>query len=459
MGARLLDTVPATAIPLFPVAESALAEWLPQQDEHLQRWVATTGFTAKPGSVCLLPGERQTLQAVIVGISASDDPWTLGGLPPLLPGGEYRLVAADWTVEQRERAALSWLLGSYQFDRYRAAKPVTARLAVPEGCNARRIGDYYAAIALIRDLINTPAQDMMPQHLATVAEQLAGEFGADFSQIVGEQLLSENYPVIHAVGRASVHPPRLLDLRWGDERHPQLTLVGKGVCFDSGGLDLKSAANMRLMKKDMGGAAHALGLARLIMSAGLPVRLRVLVAAVENAVSGDAFRPGDVLRSRQGLTIEIDNTDAEGRLILCDALAAAVVDQPAVLLDFATLTGAARVALGTEVPALFCNNEALATDLLQAATAARDPIWRLPLHRPYRELLDSKIADIANSSAAPYGGAITAALFLQEFVPATIPWAHFDVMAWNTRAKPGRPEGGEAMGLCAVFRCLSERFG
>jgi leucyl aminopeptidase len=300
---------------------------------------------------------------------------------------------------------------------------------------------------------------MMPEHLAEAMLALGREFDASVKQIVGDELLTHHFPLIHAVGRASTHPPRLLDLRWGNPTHPKVTLLGKGVCFDSGGLDLKPSSAMRLMKKDMGGAATVLGLARLIMSAGLPVRLRVLVAAVENAVAGNAFRPGDVLRSRQGLTVEIHNTDAEGRLVLCDALAEAGAEQPEILLDFATLTGAARVALGTGVPALFCNDESMASELLAAAAREQDPCWRLPLHAPYREMLDSKIADIANASDSSYAGAITAALFLREFVPAGIPWAHFDSMAWNLKTQPGRPEGGEAMGLRAVFGWLEQRYG
>ncbi|MCC7219649.1 MAG: leucyl aminopeptidase family protein, partial [Candidatus Contendobacter sp.] len=300
--------------------------------------------------------------------------------------------------------------------------------------------------------------DLMPEHLAETMQGLAQEFNATLEQTVGDELLSHNFPLIHAVGRASIHPPRLLDLRWGDPNHPSLTLVGKGVCFDSGGLDLKPSGAMRLMKKDMGGAATALGLARLIMSAGLPVRLRVLIAAVDNAVAGNAFRPGDVIRSRQGLTVEIHNTDAEGRLVLGDALTAAGSEQPDFMINFATLTGAARTALGTALPALFCNDEPLAAGLLAAAEREQDPVWRLPLHQPYRELLDSKIADIANAADSPYAGAISAALFLKEFVPEGLPWAHFDLMAWNLKSRPGRPEGGEAMAMRAVFSWLEQRY-
>ena len=276
---------------------------------------------------------------------------------------------------------------------------------------------------------------------------------------VGDDLLTANLPTIHAVGRASTNAPRLIDLRWGKDNDPRVTLIGKGVCFDSGGLDIKPSTGMRYMKQDMGGAAHVLGIARLVMSQKLPVRLRVLVPAVENAIAGNAFRPGDIIRSRKGTTIEIDNTDAEGRLVLCDALALACETDPGLIIDFATLTGAARTALGTDVPALFCNDDALADDLVDAARRVADPIWRMPLHQPYRKMLDSRVADVANSSGLPYAGAITAALFLEAFVTPGTPWAHFDLMAWNLSTGPGRPEGGEAMGLRAVYAHLANRFG
>ena len=458
MNNGLLPSRTPGCIPLLPVAESAFSAWLEQQDEPLRRWLATTGFKAKPGSLSLVPGPGGQLQKVIAGIASADDLWALGGLPANLPEGDYVL---DATLEprQQERLTLGWALGAYQFTRYKAPKRAMARLALNPAGDTGRIQNQVEAVTLARDLINTPAEDLMPEHLAEAMQAHGQEFGAMVEQIVGDDLLTRNYPVIHAVGRASAHPPRLLDLRWGDPAHPKITLVGKGVCFDSGGLDLKPASAMRLMKKDMGGAATVLGLVRLIMSSGLPVRLRALIAAVDNAVAGNAFRPGDVLRSRQGLTIEIHNTDAEGRLILCDALTEAGSEQPAVMLDFATLTGAARVALGTEVPALFCNDEMLAADLLAAAEREQDPFWRLPLHQPYRELLDSKIADLANASESSYAGAITAALFLKEFVPAGASWAHFDLMAWNLKTQPGRPEGGEAMALRAVFAWLEQRYG
>jgi leucyl aminopeptidase len=459
MNHGLLSSRTPGCIPMVLVIESEFPTWLERQDEPLRRWLTVTGFKAKSGQFSLVPGADGQLRAVVVSISRADDLWALGSLPATLPEGDYVLDAAAFEFQSLERLTLGWALGAYQFTRYKTPKRAMARLALDPACNAGRIQRQVEAVALVRDLINTPAEDLMPEHLAEAVQTLAEDFGATFEQTVGEELLARNFPVIHTVGRASAHPPRLLDLRWGDPTHPRVALIGKGVCFDSGGLDLKPSSAMRLMKKDMGGAATALGLARLIMSAGLPIRLRVLVAAVDNAIAGNAFRPGDVIRSRQGLTIEIHNTDAEGRLILCDALTEAGTEQPEVMIDFATLTGAARVALGTEVPALFCNDEALASGLLAAAEREQDPCWRLPLHQPYREMLDSKIADIANASDASYAGAITAALFLKEFAPAGTPWAHFDLMAWNLKAHPGRPEGGEAMTLRAVFGWLEERYG
>ena len=453
----LLGRAPG-CIPIILVVESEFDTWLERQDEPSRRWLTATGFKAKPGGFSLVSGADGRLRAVVAGIRNIDDFWALGSLPAALPEGDY-VLDAPFEPRQLERLTLGWALGAYQFTRYKNPKRAMARLALDPACDGKRIRDHADALGWVRDLINTPAENMMPEHLAEATQSLSQQFGASMEQIVGDDLLARNYPVIHAVGRASAHPPRLLDLRWGDPSHPKVTLLGKGVCFDSGGLDLKPSSAMRLMKKDMGGAATALGLARLVMSAALPVRLRVLVAAVDNAVSGNAFRPGDILRSRQGLTIEIHNTDAEGRLVLCDALVEAGNERPAFLFDFATLTGAARVALGTEIPALFCDDETLAAGLLAAADREQDPLWRLPLHQPYREMLDSKIADLANATESSYAGAITAALFLKEFVPAGIPWAHFDLMAWNLKTQPGRPEGGEAMGLRAVFSWLEQRLG
>jgi leucyl aminopeptidase len=454
----LLQRTTRKAVPIVPVPWDTYEEWLEGCDKATASWLAQAGFRPKPGSHCLVPGANRRLATVVVSVASREDPFALGHLAPLLPAGVYR-IDADWPAELLQRAAMGWALGAYQFTRYKKLPAVQAKLLVDPACSMAWLRAQVRSINQVRDLINTPAEDMMPEQLAAPLEELGEEFDAQVTQIVGDRLRRENYPAIHAVGRAAAHEPRLVDLRWGARDHPKVTLVGKGVCFDSGGLDLKSAAGMRYMKKDMGGAAHAIGLARMVMSAGLKVRLRVLVAAVENAVSGNAYRPGDVLASRKGLSIEIDNTDAEGRVILCDALAEAGSESPDLVVDFATLTGAARVALGTELPAMFCNRDDVAQGLSQAASAVQDPLWRLPLYQPYRELIDSKVADIANSASRPYGGAITAALFLADFVPAHTPWAHFDIMAWNLRDRPGRPEGGEAMGIRAVFEYLRQHYG
>ncbi len=458
MSDGLLQRSRRAPVDIVPVTGKSLKKWLESRGARLRRWVESAQFRAKPAEHCLVPGADGSLECVIAGIESEDDPFALAHLPPVLPADHYR-IAAEWSGERLERAAVGWALGVYQFTRYKKQEAFGAKLVVDSATLLRRIRSQVAGLYRVRDLVNTPAEDMMPEHLAEAAREVAAEFDASVREVIGNALLRRNYPAIHAVGRAASHAPRLIDLRWGRTNHPKLTLVGKGVCFDSGGLDLKSASGMRLMKKDMGGAAHAIGLAHMIMSAGLPVRLRVLVPAVENAVSGNAYRPGDVLASRKGISIEIDNTDAEGRVILCDALAEACAESPDLVIDFATLTGAARVALGTDVPAMFCNDDDVARALAASAERARDPLWRLPLYRPYRELIDSRIADIANSGAGPYGGAITAALFLQEFVPETTPWAHFDLMAWNLRSRPGRPEGGEAMALRAVFDFLEKRYG
>lgn len=457
MNDGLLQRSRATPTDIVPLARDEFPKWLEGRPARLRRWVESTGFRAPPASHCPVPRADGSLDIVLAGIESHDDPFALAHLPAALPAGNYR-IAADWPADRLERAAIGWALGTYQYARYKKQDPREARLVVASAASLRRVRQQVAGLFRVRDLVNTPAEDMMPEHLAIAVRNLADEFDARMREVVGDALLKRNFPAIHAVGRAASHAPRLIDLRWGESTHPRVVLVGKGVCFDSGGLDLKTSSGMRLMKKDMGGAAHAIGLAHMIMSAGLPVRLRLLVPAVENAVAGNAYRPGDVLASRKGLTIEIENTDAEGRVILCDALTEAGAEAPDLIIDFATLTGAARVALGTDLPAMFCNRDQLAGDLAASAREVHDPLWRLPLHRPYRELIDSPIADIANSGSGPHGGAITAALFLQDFVPQTIPWVHFDIMAWNLRSRPGRPEGGEAMGLRAVFDYLRNRY-
>ena len=457
MADCLLKRSRRAPIDIVPVASGDFPKWLKGCSAKLRRWVESSNFRARPASHCLVPAADGSLASVLAGIASDDDPFAVAHLPPLLPPGSYS-IAADWPQARLERAAIGWALGAYQFTRYKKQDAVKAKLVVEDAAGLRRVRQQVAGLYQARDLVNTPAEDMMPEQLAQAVKKMAAKFDASVREIVGDALLGKNFPAIHAVGRAASHAPRLIDLRWGSKKHPKLTLVGKGVCFDSGGLDLKTASGMRLMKKDMGGAAHAIGLAHIIMSAGLPVRLRLLVPAVENAVAGNAYRPGDVIVSRKGLSIEIDNTDAEGRVVLCDALTEACAESPDLVIDFATLTGAARVALGTDIPAMFCNRDPVAHALAESADTVRDPLWRLPLHRPYRELIDSRIADIANSGGGPYGGAITAALFLEDFVPAPIPWVHFDLMAWNIRPRPGRPEGGEAMALRAVFDYLGKRY-
>ncbi|PKU26270.1 leucyl aminopeptidase [Telmatospirillum siberiense] len=425
--------------------------------EAERRWVETTGFTAEAGTICLLPGASGGVERVLFGWDEGD-PWCWAHLPVKLPKGVYRIeppltpASADW-------AALAWALAGYQFSRYLDRKPPECpRLVWPQNAHRAEVASTVEAVRLVRDLVNTPSSDMGPEELNQAAALLAERTGASLSSIIGDELLERNYPLIHAVGRASSRPPRLLDLRWGEALAPKVTLVGKGVCFDSGGLDLKTASGMKLMKKDMGGAAHVLGLAAMIIAAKIPVRLRVLVPAVENAVSGSAFRPSDILTSRKGLSVEIGNTDAEGRLVLADALAEADSEKPDLLIDLATLTGAARTALGPDLPAMFTPDDDLAAAILAAAEAEHDPVWRLPLWKSYRRLLDSKVADINNAPDSPYAGAVTAALFLQEFVSPGTSWVHFDIFAWNPSARPGRPEGGEAMAIRALYRLIAQRY-
>ncbi len=445
------------AVAITPVRRDRFKEWLAGQNPVQKSWVEMNGFAAEAGSICVLPNAKGRPDRILFGMDDAD-PWCWAQLPAKLTKGFYRIDTeldsrtADW-------AAMGWELGCYQFTRYRGRNgrdwPV---LSWPADADRPQVARTVDAIVLVRDLINTPAADLGPEELAAAAAGIAERKGGRLRTIVGEALLQENYPTIHAVGRASTRPPRLIDLRWGDETAPRVTLVGKGVCFDSGGLDLKSSANMKLMKKDMGGAAMVLGLAWMIMDAGLPVRLRVLIPAVDNAVAGNAFRPLDVLRTRKGLSVEVGNTDAEGRLVLADALAEADREKPALLLDLATLTGAARTALGPDLPALFTPDDGLAAEIAAAAAAESDPVWRLPLWKPYRRMLDSKVADLTNASDSPHAGAILAALFLQEFVSPSTCWAHLDVFGWSPASRPGRPEGGEAMALRALYRVIAERW-
>jgi len=456
--ATLRAKAAADTIPVTPLTKAELPGWLESQTPATAAWVKAVNFSADSGATALLPGDDGRLGRVLVGVPAVDDLWAFAGLPGALPPGSYR-IDADLDGRAATRAALAWALGSYVFTRYRKSEKEFAQLVWPKAADRGDVERAASATWLVRDLVNTPAADMGPADLAKAAKELAEEFEASVKVIVGDDLLKKNYPAVHAVGRASPREPRLIDITWGRRDDPKVTLVGKGVCFDTGGLDIKPSSAMLIMKKDMGGAAHALGVARMVMMAGLPVRLRVLIPAVENVISGNAFKPQDILKTRKGLSVEVGNTDAEGRLILCDALAEADTEKPALLIDFATLTGAARVALGTDLPALFANNEDLASDLLAASEESADPMWRLPLWQGYRKGLESRIADLNNVTSHGFAGAITAALFLESFVSKETPWAHLDTYAWNGSARPGRPEGGEALGVRAVYALIEKRFG
>ncbi len=439
--------------PLHLIEKSAYVSWLETQPESTQQWLLQSAYRGT--GISLIPGASGVAAALCV-VESVNDFFACGQLATNLPAGQY-VLQQDFDTATLTAIAFGWGVGAYRFDRYTTKPEARAVLALTDDAALSAAEKLVEGTCRVRDLINTPASDMMPEHMSAAVNAMAEEFGAEFSEVVGDDLLTENYPMIHAVGRASVHPPRLLDLRWGDESHPKVTLVGKGICFDSGGLNLKPGDNMRLMKKDMGGAANAFGLAYLVMANKLPVRLRLLIASAENAVSGNAFRPGDVLPTRKGLTVEIDNTDAEGRLVLCDALFEGASESPELMIDFATLTGACRVALGTDLPGFFTNQKPVALGLMEAGEQISDPVWNMPLHRLYKEALSSDIADLVNSANAP-GGAITAALYLEAFV-GDCPWVHFDIMAWNRRAFPGKPVGGEAMGMRAVFSYLNSRFG
>lgn len=446
------------SIPITPVSKESYAAWLTGIAAQDRAWLEATGFTGEKGKIAFLPGPGGRPARVVVATSSEERLWSFAGLPEALPEGRYAIdVSLD--AASATKAALGWALGTYAFTRYKERPRGFATLVWPERADRAEVERLARAIFLARDLINTPAEDMSPGHLAAAARTVAQQSGASCTVISGDDLLKENYPTVHAVGRASSRPPCLIDLRWGEETAPKVTLVGKGVCFDSGGLDLKPASGMRLMKKDMGGGAIVLSLASALMDAKTPIRLRVLIPAVENAVSANSFRPLDVIRTRNGKTVEIGNTDAEGRLILCDALAEADAEKPALIVDCATLTGAARVALGPDLPALYANDDELADELLRAGTEEGDSLWRMPLWQPYRKMLDSKVADLNNVAESPFAGSIIAALYLQEFVSAATPWAHLDVMAWNGSARPGRPEGGEAQGLRALYGHIRKRFG
>ena len=447
------------ALPLLLVDRTGYDGWRARQGEPVQAWLDAHGFRPQVGAPLLVPGANGRPAFALAGIADATDPLALSHLPALLPEGTYRLSPDSPVAVDPGRALLGWGLGAYRFERYVKSPRPPARLVLESAdADASEAWTLLKASTLVRDLVNTPTEHMGPQELEAVAVRIAAAYGGRVESIAGEALLQRNFPAIHAVGRASHRAPRLITLDWGDDAHPRLAIVGKGVCFDTGGLDIKPADGMRNMKKDMGGAAHALALAQLVMARRLPVRLQLLLPAVENVIGPDAFRPGEVLSTRQGLSVEVDNTDAEGRLVLCDALAHAVEGRPALLVDFATLTGAARVALGPDLPALYVNDDPLAADFVAAAEHVRDPVWRMPLWRPYISYLKSPIADIANAGASRMAGSITAAVFLDRFVPPALPWAHLDVYAWNDTDRPGKPAGGEAQGLRAAWQLLKTRF-
>ncbi|NKB50417.1 MAG: leucyl aminopeptidase family protein [Alphaproteobacteria bacterium] len=457
MPHKLIARSRKDTVPVSVVATANIAAWLRKLPKAQRDWLSQSGFTGKKGSHALLPGARGGVARAVFVTDKGTDLWSWSGLAAALPKASYRLEGRLAKAAAND-AALGWGLAAYEFTKYRRARLDRPELVWPAAADRAAVTRTLNATALVRDLINTPAEDMGPSQLTAAARALGRRFAARTKVITGDALLKANYPMIHMVGRASDDAPRLIDMRWGN-RGPRVTLVGKGVCFDTGGLDLKPAAGMLRMKKDMAGAAHVLGLASMIMAAKLPVRLRVLIGAVENAVAGNAYRPWDVLATRKGITVENANTDAEGRLVLGDCLAEASRETPDLLLDYATLTGASRVAVGVELAALYCNDDTLAKDLEKHGHGAADPLWRLPLHRPYRRMLDSKVADISSASEGGFGGGITAALFLEEFVDDGIPWAHFDIMAWNLSTRPGRPEGGDAQAMRAAFALISERFG
>jgi leucyl aminopeptidase len=454
------ETAPgASAIPITFVSKSTWEAVRAELPPVARQFAGANAFAAKPGACLVLPAADGTISQVLFGLEEKDaksrDPFRPGALPTLLPAGVYRFANAP---HDARLAALAFALGSYRFGRYRKAEASEVRLVPPDGVDIADIARMADAAMLARDLINTPSNDMGPAELAAAATDIAARFGASFNCIAGDDLIRQNLPLIHAVGRASTRAPRLIDFVWGDPAHPKVTLVGKGVCFDTGGLDLKPSSSMLTMKKDMGGAATVLALAQMVMDARLKVRLRVLIPAVENSVAGNAFRPLDVFPSRKGLTVEIGNTDAEGRLILADALALADEEKPQLLIDMGTLTGAARVALGPELPPFYTSDDTLAEGLAHFARQENDPLWRMPLWAPYDGWLDSKTANLSNVASGTFAGSITCALFLQRFVEHARSWLHLDIYAWTPSTKPGRPEGGECQAARAVYKLLCERY-
>jgi leucyl aminopeptidase len=454
----------AASLPLWLLSDSDLPQWLAERPADIVTWVRANGFQAEKHRVLALPGGGGELAGALLGLGplgslADLKLWHAAGLADRLPPHTYHLATA-LAPGPATQFSLGWLVGAYRFTRYRAAPGFArASLVAPRGADMAYVEAAACASALARDLINTPANDLGPAELAQAATDLAARFGGTANVIVGAQLQTRKYPLIYAVGRGSPREPRLIDLRWGKSGGQRVTLVGKGVCFDSGGLDIKAPSGMLLMKKDMGGAACVLGLAQMLMQLNAPIQLRVLIPAVENSVDGHAYRPGDVISSHKGLTVEIGNTDAEGRLVLADALAEADTDKPDLLIDLATLTGAARIALGPELPAAYSPDAALLDALRESGDDEADPVWPMPLWAGYDEELSSKVADIGNVSASPFAGSPIAALFLKRFVTASPHWLHVDLFAWNTKERPGRPVGAEAQCVRSLYRLIRTRCG
>ena len=453
-AALLAPTDGQPSVPLIPVTKAGLDGWLATQSERVRVAVAAQDFKAAPDSIAILPGDGPADWFVVAGVAEGPlGSWALATPAEKLPAGRFALAG------ELGQAGLGWCLAQHRFGRYRRLETKGARVLTTTSLGAISAAASEAeAVALVRDLVDTPASDLGPAELAKAVIDALGS-QAEVRVTTGEALIDQNFPAVHAVGRAAAQAPRLIEAVWGDAAHPVVAIIGKGITFDSGGLNIKPGGGMALMKKDMGGAAHALALAKLVIQANLRVRLHLIIPAAENAIAGNAMRPGDIIGTRAGKTVEITNTDAEGRLVLCDAIALAAEKNPALIIDFATLTGAARVALGPQLPALFANDDALASELVAAGAQVGDPVWRLPLWAPYHDMLKSSLADMVNSADGGFAGAITAALFLEKFVPAGVAWAHFDTFAWNNAARPGRPKGGEALALRASWAVLRSRFG
>ena len=453
-AALLAPTDGQPSVPLIPVTKAGLDGWLATQSERVRVAVAAQDFKAAPDNMAILPGDGPADWFVVAGVAEGPlGPWALATPAEKLPAGRFALAG------ELGQAGLGWCLAQHRFGRYRRLETKGVRVLTTTSLGAISAAASEAeAVALVRDLVDTPASDLGPAELAKAVIDALGS-QAEVRVTTGEALIDQNFPAVHAVGRAAAQAPRLIEAVWGDAAHPVVAIIGKGITFDSGGLNIKPGGGMALMKKDMGGAAHALALAKLVIQANLRVRLHLIIPAAENAIAGNAMRPGDIIGTRAGKTVEITNTDAEGRLVLCDAIALAAEKNPALIIDFATLTGAARVALGPQLPALFANDDALASELVAAGAQVGDPVWRLPLWAPYHDMLKSSLADMVNSADGGFAGAITAALFLEKFVPTGVPWAHFDTFAWNNASRPGRPKGGEALALRASWAMLRSRFG